>query len=147
MPKGESKAGAAGAANIGAAGVKVKEGIVSSLKGINEIEAEIVSLVRNTVSDALKATASVANDGIIVSKDVVKGAIQATEEVGCGTGTKGASQAGRRTVKNWEIYTGQCFHSMFWLSADFRSSTATLAKEGSSFGANGSCCTQSRETN
>ena len=37
---------------IGKAGTAVKEGVVSSLKGINEIEAEIVSLVRNTVSNA-----------------------------------------------------------------------------------------------
>jgi len=37
------------------AGTAVKEGIVGSLKGINEIEAEIVSLVRNTVSNTLQA--------------------------------------------------------------------------------------------
>ncbi len=40
---------------IGKAGIAVKEGIISSLQGINEIEAEIVSLVRNTVSNTLRA--------------------------------------------------------------------------------------------
>ena len=58
--------------------------MASSLKGINEIEAEIVSLVRNTVSTTLKASGSVATDALNVSKDVVKGTIQATEEVGTG---------------------------------------------------------------
>ena len=45
-------------AEIGKAGTAVKEGIISSLKGINEIEAEIVSLVRKTVAGALQATGS-----------------------------------------------------------------------------------------
>ena len=36
--------------SIGKAGTTVKDGIVSSLKGINEIEAEIVSLVLSYVS-------------------------------------------------------------------------------------------------
>ena len=36
---------------LGKTGLSVKEGIVSSLKGINEIEAEIVTLVRNTDSN------------------------------------------------------------------------------------------------
>ena len=38
--------------NIGKTGTTVKDGIVGSLKGINEIEAEIVTLVRDTVSNA-----------------------------------------------------------------------------------------------
>ena len=41
---------------LGEAGATVKEGIVSSLKGLNEIEAQIVSLARNTVTDVLKST-------------------------------------------------------------------------------------------
>ena len=41
---------------LGKAGTTVKEGVVSSLKGINEIEAEIVTTVRNTVSTTLKAS-------------------------------------------------------------------------------------------
>jgi hypothetical protein len=41
---------------IGKAGTTVKEGIVGSLKGINEIEAEIVSLVR-TLSNTLRPPA------------------------------------------------------------------------------------------
>jgi len=38
-------------AKLGGAGSAMKNGIVASLKGVNEIEAEIVSLARNTVSD------------------------------------------------------------------------------------------------
>src|SRR5208337_1859772 len=69
---------------IGKAGYAVKEGIISSLKGINEIEGEIVSLVRNTVSNTLRSTGSIAGEMVSVIKDVFKGAIQATEEVGTG---------------------------------------------------------------
>lgn len=72
------------AEKLGSAGTNVKEGIISSLKGINEIEAEIVSLVRNTVSDSLRATGSVANESISIIRDVLKGTIAATEEVGTG---------------------------------------------------------------
>lgn len=66
------------------AGTTMKEGIVNSLKGINEVEAEIVTLARNTVSQTLRATGDVAKEGLSVTTDVVKGAIQATEEVGTG---------------------------------------------------------------
>ncbi|HXX82137.1 MAG TPA: hypothetical protein VEI46_11350, partial [Thermodesulfovibrionales bacterium] len=56
-------------AGISKVGTSVKEGVVSSLKGINEIEAEIVSLVRNTVSNTLRATGSVANEAVTITKD------------------------------------------------------------------------------
>ena len=69
---------------IGKTGTAVKEGIISSLKGLNEIEAEIVSLVRNTVSNTLRATGEVAGESLSVTKEVLKGAITATEEVGTG---------------------------------------------------------------
>jgi hypothetical protein len=59
------------------AGTTMKEGIVNSLKGINEIEAEIVTLARNTVSQTLRATGDVAKEGFGVTTDVIKGAIQA----------------------------------------------------------------------
>jgi hypothetical protein len=62
--------------DVGKAGASVKAGIISGLKGINEIEAEIVSLVRNTVSNAFRATGTVINEGLEITKDVVKGAIQ-----------------------------------------------------------------------
>ena len=45
---------------LGEAGTTVKDGIVGSLKGLNEIEAQIVNLARNTVTDVLKGTGSVA---------------------------------------------------------------------------------------
>jgi hypothetical protein len=71
-------------AGIGQAGSRVGEGIVGTLKGINEIEAEIVGVVRNTVSNSFKTLGAVAGEEINVTKDVIKEAIQATEEVGSG---------------------------------------------------------------
>jgi hypothetical protein len=69
---------------LGGAGTTVKEGVVGSLKGLNEIGTQIVNLAGNTMTDVLKATGSVANETINVSKDVFKGALKATEEVGTG---------------------------------------------------------------
>lgn len=69
---------------IGKAGTTVKDGIVGSLKGLNEIEAEIVTLVRSTVSSTLQVTGSVASEGVNVTRDVLKGALSAAEEVGTG---------------------------------------------------------------
>jgi len=66
----------------------VKEGVINSLKGLNEIEAQIVSLVRSTGSVTLRETGSIAGEATAVTKDVVKGAIQATEEVGTGAHPK-----------------------------------------------------------
>ncbi|RPH83357.1 MAG: hypothetical protein EHM75_12130, partial [Desulfobacteraceae bacterium] len=53
---------------IGKAGTSVKEGVVSSLKGINEIESEIVTLVRNTVSTTLRAGGSIVTESLSVAK-------------------------------------------------------------------------------
>jgi hypothetical protein len=53
---------------VGKAGTQVKEGIVGSLNGSNEIEAEIVTLVRSTVSNTLKASQAVANESIMSPK-------------------------------------------------------------------------------
>jgi hypothetical protein len=69
---------------IGKAGTTVKEGIIGSLRGINEIEAEMVSLVRGTISNTLRATGAVTSESVDLVRDVVKGAIQATEEIGGG---------------------------------------------------------------
>ena len=57
MAEEQEKTGAGVGETIGKVGTSVKEGVVSSLKGINEIESEIVSLVRNTVSTTLRAGA------------------------------------------------------------------------------------------
>jgi hypothetical protein len=69
---------------IGAAGHTVKTGIASSLRGIDEIESEIVSLVRNTVSNTLRATGAVGAEAVDITRDVVKGALAATEDAGTG---------------------------------------------------------------
>jgi hypothetical protein len=81
-------------ADLGRAGTAVKEGVVRSLKGLNEIEAAIVNLVRNTVADALKLTADVTGMSINLSAEVIKGTIKATEEVGTGLvlSTKGVTK-------------------------------------------------------
>ena len=81
-------------ADLGRAGTAVKEGMMGSLKGVNEIEAAIVSLVRNTVVDALRLTADVTGMSINLGADVTKGAIKAAEEVGAGLvlSTKGVTK-------------------------------------------------------
>ena len=56
--RGSQAADAAGR-TIGAAGTAVRTGITGSLRGIDEIESDIVSLVRNTVSNTLRATGAV----------------------------------------------------------------------------------------
>jgi hypothetical protein len=71
-------------ATMGKAGVTVKEGVLSGLKGINEIETQIVTLVKNTVSDTLQATGSVADETVNVTRSVLQGTLKAAEEVGTG---------------------------------------------------------------
>ena len=62
----------------------VKQGVISSLRGLGEIEAEIVALVRNTVSGVLKNASDIALEATFVVRDVLKGAIGASEQVGTG---------------------------------------------------------------
>jgi hypothetical protein len=69
---------------IGKAGLAVKRGVIRSLNGIDEIEAEIVSLVRTIVSDALHATSFVEGESVGIIKDIVTGSIQAAEEFDAG---------------------------------------------------------------
>lgn len=66
---------------LGGAGKALKDGIVGTLRGINEIESEVVSLIGNTLSGAIRLTGAVATAGVAVTRDVVKGTLQATEEV------------------------------------------------------------------
>ena len=69
---------------MGKAGTSVKEGIVSGLKGINEIETQMMGLVKDTVSETLKVTGSVVGETLAVTKEVLQGAVKAAEEVGTG---------------------------------------------------------------
>ena len=69
---------------LGAAGGAVKDGMIRSLRGVNEIEAEMVSVVRSTVSDTLRATGSIADETVHVARDAILGALQATDQVGNG---------------------------------------------------------------
>ncbi|MGE0825756.1 MAG: hypothetical protein AB7G75_12885 [Candidatus Binatia bacterium] len=54
--------------NTTAAGTAVKDGIAGILTGLNEIEAEIASLVRTRVSNTLRATGTVAIEGLAETK-------------------------------------------------------------------------------
>ncbi|WP_052452564.1 hypothetical protein [Noviherbaspirillum autotrophicum] len=62
----------------------LQEGIAGRLAGLNSIEADIVTLVKNTVSDTLKTGGGAATQLTKVIHDVVEGAIGATEQVGTG---------------------------------------------------------------
>ena len=69
-------------ATIGEAGTTVKEGALSSLKGVNEMETLIVTLVRKTVSYTLKATGSVADETVNVTRSVLQGTFKAAGSLG-----------------------------------------------------------------
>ena len=69
-------------ATIGEAGTTVKESALSSLKGVNEIETLIVTLVRNTVSGTLKATGSMADETVNVTRSVLQGTFKAAGSLG-----------------------------------------------------------------
>ena len=58
--------------SISRAGTAVKTGIVGSLQGLNAIATEVVNLVRQTVSNTVQATGSVASETVTVVSDVVK---------------------------------------------------------------------------
>src|SRR4051812_18666639 len=80
----QAVAGNGKAAPGGHAAAAVKEGIAGRLASLNSIEADIVILVKSTVSDALKTGGGAAGQLTKVIHDVVEGAIQATEQVGTG---------------------------------------------------------------
>jgi hypothetical protein len=98
-PKSPDKPGGSSVTGmLGSAGTAVKDGIVGSLKGLQEIESQIVSLAKNTATDVLKATGAVANETLNTSKDLIKGTISATQDVGTGllTGVKSVAKGIRR---------------------------------------------------
>ncbi|SEO44237.1 hypothetical protein [Nitrosovibrio sp. Nv6] len=67
---------------LGPAGDTVKTGIAGSLKGIDEIESDIVSLVRNTVSNTLRATGAVGTEAVDVTRTTVNAAAQGIGDIG-----------------------------------------------------------------
>jgi hypothetical protein len=71
-----------GESGITSAGTAIKNGVVGSLKGVNEIETQLVSVVGNAVSDTLRTTGTVARDGLAIAKDVVSGTVQTVADVG-----------------------------------------------------------------
>jgi hypothetical protein len=66
-------------------GLTVQAGVARSLKAVNEIEAEIVSLVRRTVAKSLTTNGATPSARVAVIRTVVTGALQATESLGIGT--------------------------------------------------------------
>lgn len=68
----------------GKEGVAVQKGIKASFDALSQIEAGIVDLARNTVTDSLKATGEVAGEAVKVASHVMKGALSAAEEIGAG---------------------------------------------------------------
>lgn len=69
---------------LGDAGASVKQGVARSLQGLLSIETEIAHLVAHSVGQALHAGQATAKDLVAVVRDVVAGAIQATEQTGNG---------------------------------------------------------------
>src|SRR6266581_3030088 len=72
---------------IGATGFTVKSGIIGIVSSIHNIQTEIMSLVRGTVFSTLQTADSVASETMYVIRDVIKGTIAATEELGIGLAT------------------------------------------------------------
>src|SRR6266702_4302270 len=72
---------------MGSAGSIVKEGIISSIAGIRNVQLEIANMARTTVSSTLQAADSLAGASRAVTLDVIKGAIAATEVMGIGLAT------------------------------------------------------------
>jgi hypothetical protein len=68
----------------------IKDGIINGFGIIEQVEAGLVELARATVSDAIRATGTVANEGVSVAGDIVKGVVAAAREAGSGLldGTK-----------------------------------------------------------
>jgi hypothetical protein len=64
------------------AGDTVKTGITGSLRGIDEIESDIVNLVRNTISNTLQATGAVGTEAVDVTRATVNAAAQGIGDIG-----------------------------------------------------------------
>lgn len=69
---------------LSSAGAAVKDSIVGSVHGLNDIGTEIVSLVSHTVSNTVRQTGDVATTAVTVAGEVVKGTMKTTEAVGTG---------------------------------------------------------------
>lgn len=94
---------------IGNTGAAIKDGIVGSLKGVNEIETQLVSVVGHTVSDTLQTTGTVAKDGLLVAKDVISGTVQAVTDVGTGL-TNGVKNVAKGVVTGVNEVGGDVFN-------------------------------------
>ena len=64
------------ASPAGDIGTTVTNGIISSLRGLNDIETEMVNLGRNTVSQTLQATGGVTTESLAVINNVVQAALR-----------------------------------------------------------------------
>ncbi|MEJ2070706.1 MAG: hypothetical protein P8X58_09930 [Syntrophobacterales bacterium] len=86
-PESKEKGGAG--ESLGKAGTKVKDGIVGSLKGIQEIETEIVNVTRQTnlVKGAVRGASEVGGDVALVARSAVSGVMEAAGQAGSNVGS------------------------------------------------------------
>ncbi|HXG18525.1 MAG TPA: hypothetical protein VNN62_05560 [Methylomirabilota bacterium] len=66
------------------AGAAVRDSLVGSLKGIQEIETAAIGVIERAAGETFKAARTVAVDGMGAIKDVTNGALQALTDVGSG---------------------------------------------------------------
>ena len=67
---------------IGELGTKVKDGIIGTLKGVDEIYDAIFGTVRDNVVDALKGAGDVSSAAMGSVEEIVTGAIEGVTNVG-----------------------------------------------------------------
>ena len=77
-PPNRSDAGRA----LGDAGNTVKTGLAGSLRGIDEIESELVTVVRNTLSNTLRATGAVGTEAVDITRTTVSAAAEGIGDIG-----------------------------------------------------------------
>ena len=63
------------------AGNTVKTSIAGSLRGIDEVESDIVNQVRNTISNTLRATGAVGTEAVDVTRTTVNAAAQGIADI------------------------------------------------------------------
>jgi len=110
------------------AGQAVKDNVVGGLKGIQQIETETVGVLEHAVEDTLKATRSVAVEGVTAIKDVATGAIQAIADVGTGF-TGGAKNLASGLVSGVSDVGGEVFSVAYRAARGVVSSVAELGTD------------------
>ncbi len=74
-----------------------REGIVSGLHGANEVEGEVIALVRDTASNLLRAGGALSGEAVNLTRELAGNAVSATAEVGSSV-TGGAARVARGAI-------------------------------------------------